>query len=105
MSDSLCFMFMLITMQCQTKLQFMNECVNLNGIWLYGTVHCGRTCGPCAWLVDSHDRLAGHRSHRTASAALVCGCRRTLASETTQRGPLENNGRIDIWLFILGTQQ
>lgn len=32
MSDSLCFMFMLITMQCQTKLQFMNECVNLNGI-------------------------------------------------------------------------
>lgn len=46
----------------------------------------GQTCGLCAWLVDSHGRSAGHRSHRTASTALVCGCHRTLASESTIRG-------------------
>lgn len=64
---------------------------------LYYIVDCDCTCGPCAWLAGSHDRWAGHRSHRTASVVLVCGCHRTSASASTHRGPLQNDRRFFIW--------
>lgn len=54
------------------------------------------TCGPCALRAGSRDRLTGHRSHRTASAAPACGRHRTSASESTHRGPLENSRHLII---------